>query len=44
MLGFIAYIKLAQHTRGWLRFIPPILGIVAVLAAHFYIIRFRTAG
>ena len=44
MVGAIAYIKLAQHTRGWLRLAPLALAVATVLAAHFYILRFRTNG
>ncbi|MBV8069612.1 MAG: hypothetical protein JO270_06880 [Acidobacteriaceae bacterium] len=43
MIGFIAYIKLAQHTRGWLRLLPPILAVAVIVGLHLYVIRFRTA-
>ncbi|HEX4750479.1 MAG TPA: hypothetical protein VH302_13120 [Bryobacteraceae bacterium] len=44
MFGFIAYIKLAQHTRGWLRLLPLVLALATVVAGHFYILRFRVNG
>ncbi len=44
LLGMIAFIRLAQATKGPLRWSPFVLALLAVTALHFYVIRFQVYG
>jgi hypothetical protein len=42
LVGLAVYFRLADATRGWRRWSPPALALLAILGCHFYVIHLYT--